>query len=219
MIAVTSLSKNYGQIQALLRVSLTVPESETLAIMGRSGSGKTTLLRLIAGLEEPDEGCIIINGTAASKPGWVLEPYRRGLGFVFQTPALWPHLTVAQNILFGLQSLPRQEAWGRLQELLGQMSLKELASRYPHQLSGGEARRVAIARTLAPRPRILLMDEPLIHLDDGLKAEMLFLIRESVRRSEATMMYVAHDAREAEYLTTQILVLDHGHVLPMSPID
>lgn len=151
MITLEQVSKFFGHIKAADRVSLKLGAAETLAILGPSGSGKSTLLRLIAGLEIPDEGRIYLDHTLASQPGWVLAPHRRGLGFMFQTPALWPHLTVAQNIRFGLYGQPPEAARTRLGEIMAQTRVSALANRYPAQLSGGEARRVALARTLAPR--------------------------------------------------------------------
>jgi iron(III) transport system ATP-binding protein len=165
MITVRQVTKYYGQTKALEEVSLSHNSLDPLIILGPSGGGKTTLLRLIAGLEMPDSGEIYLENCLASDPGWLLPPHRRGIGFVFQSSALWPHMTVADNILFGVNHVPKDEARDRLNGLLESTGLKGLEGRYPDELSGGEARRVAIARCLAPRPKILLMDEPLINLD------------------------------------------------------
>jgi iron(III) transport system ATP-binding protein len=213
MIRVVELTKRFGAVTALSGASFTVPAHGTLAVLGPSGSGKTTLLRLIAGLDLPDEGEIYLNGELASRPGWALEPYRRGLGFLFQTPALWPHMTVAQNILFGLQRLPKKAAQERLMELLDQMSLSQVAQRHPYQISGGEARRVSLARTLAPRPPVLLLDEPLINLDPELKQHLLQIVRDTVQRQPATLIYVTHDGREAEALAQEVVILDKGRII------
>ena len=197
MISVTNLGRRFAGVCALEGVSFQVADGASLAIVGPSGSGKTTLLRLIAGLEVPDEGEVWLDGQLASRSGWCLAPHRRGVGLVFQSSALWPHMTIAQNILFGLRGLPRQEAQGRLRELLVQTGLEGLERRYPHQLSGGQARRVALARTLAPAPKHLLLDEPLTNLDARLREDMLDLILAAATRSGATLLYVTHQREEA----------------------
>lgn len=213
MISVTNLSRRFDGVCALEGVSFQVADGTALAIVGPSGSGKTTLLRLIAGLEKPDAGEISLDGHVASRPGWCLAPHRRGVGLVFQSSALWPHMTVAQNILFGLHDLPRQEAQGRLRELLALTGLEGLERRYPHQISGGQARRVALARTLAPAPRYLLLDEPLTNLDARLREGMLNLILAAVRQTSATLLYVTHQREEAAQVARSALVLESGRVL------
>jgi iron(III) transport system ATP-binding protein len=212
MIAVASLSRWYDGVRALEDVSFEIASGAALAVVGPSGSGKTTLLRLIAGLELPDSGEVLLDGRAASRPGWALAPHRRGVGFVFQSPALWPHMTVAQNILFGLRGLPHAEARARLEALLDQTGLKGLERRYPHQISGGQARRVALARALAPRPRFLLLDEPLTNLDTRLKEEMLELILAAARHTAATLLYVTHQMDEATRVARRVLRLEAGLV-------
>ena len=214
MIVVNRLTKFYGKVKALDQVSLEMKTPDPLAILGPSGSGKTTLLRLIAGLEIPDEGEIHINGSLASRPGWAILPHQRNIGFVFQSSALWPHMTVTQNILFGLNGLTKNEARERLKELLDMTYLKGLERRYPDELSGGEARRVAIARCLAPEPKYLLMDEPLIYLDPELKEKMFSLIEETTRQTQAFLVYVTHDAEEATKLSGRILNLRSGRIIP-----
>jgi iron(III) transport system ATP-binding protein len=211
MILVEQITKKYESLKVVDRFSFEVAHRSSIAITGPSGCGKTTILRLIAGLEMLDEGKIYINGNLVSRPGWSLSPSKREIGFVFQSPALWPHMTVAQNILFGLQGLPGEKARLRLEDLLARTSLTGLANRYPHQISGGEARRVALARALAPKPRCLLLDEPLTNLDPELKEEMLALIKESLRESEACSIYVTHDASEAAYISEHVLTLKRGN--------
>ncbi len=210
MISLKQVSKSFGDVTAVNKVSLEVPAAGSLVILGPSGSGKTTLLRLIAGLEIPDEGEIYIDGKLASKSGWVKEPHLRGLGFVFQSSALWPHMTVAQNIMFGLYGSPSTEARRRLHELLQDMSLTELEHRYPHQISGGEARRVTLARTLAPKPKVLLLDEPLTNLDTDLKQNILTVFKRAVTQFQATIIYVTHDYKEAETISDHILIMNNG---------
>ena len=217
MIVVDRVTRSYGNFKAVAEVSFELLEGEAVVILGPSGSGKTTLLRLIAGLEVPDGGEIYINGNLVSRKGWVLPPHLRGIGFVFQTPALWPHMTVAQNILFGLHRLKRQEARARLQEVLEQTGLTELAGRYPDQISGGQARRAALARSIAPRPRYLLMDEPLTNLDAGTKQEMLALIKKAAGEAASSLVYVTHDVWEAEQVGQRKLVLERGRLRDASP--
>ncbi len=175
-------------VKAVDAVSLDLAPSARLAVLGPSGCGKTTLLRLIAGLEVPDAGEILIRGKVVSRPGWALQPGRRGLGFVFQEPALWPHMTVAGNVLFGLHGLTKDVSRRRLGQLMELIGLQgDSRSRYPHQLSGGEARRVALARTLAPRPHCLLLDEPRPTWIPESKARMLDLINRAAQLSGAAI--------------------------------
>jgi ABC-type Fe3+/spermidine/putrescine transport system ATPase subunit len=206
LLSARKISKSFGSVRAVNTVSLDLDAGSTLVIRGASGSGKTTLLRLLAGLELPDEGEIWING----RPGGSLPPHRRGMGFVFQSPALWPHLTVAGNILFGLAGRPRREARQRLEQLLERTGLAGLGKRYPDQLSGGQARRVALARALAPRPRCLLMDEPLTNLDGELKEKMLAFIQEETAGAGSSLIYVTHDDAEACQLGDRVVVMAEG---------
>jgi iron(III) transport system ATP-binding protein len=215
MIQMNQVAKSYQETKAVNQISFDVPAESSIVILGPSGSGKTTLLRLIAGLEMPDTGEIFLDGALASRAGWVMTPYQRRIGFVFQTSALWPHLTVAQNILFGLYDIPRKDANKRLHALLDKTSLIGLENRYPHQLSGGEARRVALARTLAPRPKRLLMDEPLTNVDPELKCKMLSLIKQSVIDAKACLIYVTHDAGEAAEISRRVLTMIEGRLEPL----
>lgn len=212
MILLSQICKAFGERQTICRLDLEVPDNSSIVILGPSGSGKTTLLRMIAGLDMPDSGEIFIDGQLVSKPGWAVEPSRRGLGFVFQASALWPHMTVEQNIMFGIQNLPRAEVRERVNELLQRTSLSGLESRYPHQISGGEARRVALARSLAPRPRLLLMDEPLTNLNPELKANLLHFIREYNTDSKTSLIYVTHDEEEARLISGRVLRLKDGRL-------
>ena len=201
-----------GPVTAVDAVSFVLASSARLAVLGPSGCGKTTLLRLVAGLEMPDAGEISIQGRIVSRPDWALQPGRRGVGFVFQEPALWPHMTVAGNVLFGLHGLAKEESRRRLGELMELIDMRGLESRYPDQLSGGEARRVALARTLAPRPRCLLLDEPLTNLDQESKARMLDLIDRAAQLSGAALLYVTHDRSEADILGASIMCMEQGRL-------
>ena len=213
MIVVDGLTRRYGPVVALNGVTFEVPDEGVVTILGPSGSGKTTLLRLMAGLEAPEAGRIVADGRLLSAPGRVVAPHLRGMGLVPQSSALWPHMTVAQNVLFGLHGLPRPEARQRLEDLLERTGLTPLANRRPHQISGGEARRVALARALAPRPRCLLMDEPLTNLDGELRATLLVLIRDLVRETRASLLYVTHQPEEAAVLRGRVLGLRAGRVV------
>jgi len=212
MIVVNQITKSFGNVRAVDGVSFKLNDAESLSIVGPSGSGKTTLLRLIAGLEVPDGGTVYIDGQCASTPRRVIEPHRRGIGFVFQRPALWPHMTVAQNILFGVGHLSRDEAARRVTALLEVTDLVGLDRRRPDELSVGETRRVALARALAPRPKYLLMDEPLTNLDPDLKRRMLGLIRSSVDDTETSLIYVTHDQDEVGELTDRVARLAAGRL-------
>lgn len=195
---IKEMTKGYDRGKVLNQLSFSLPIGETLVVTGPSGCGKTTLLRLIAGLEVPDSGEIHMGNRVVSSRGWAAEPHTRGMGFVFQSPALWPHMTVRENILFGLHSVTKPEAEERVTQLLAAVSMSHLAQRYPDQLSGGEAKRVAIVRTLAPKPKFVLMDEPLTHLNVELKDQLLAFILQMVKESQASLLYVTHDEEEAK---------------------
>ena len=191
--AISKTFKGKADRPAVHDVSLEVPEGRVLAIVGESGSGKTTLLRMIAGLEIPDTGQIFISDELASTPSRVTPPERRGIGVVFQDGALFPHLTVARNVAYGLRHLPRPERAPRVAEMLELVGLSGLQDRYPREVSGGEAQRVALARALAASPRVLLLDEPFSNLDANLRKQL----RDDVRT-------ILHGTR-----TTSILSLIH----------
>ncbi len=213
MIILEEVSKTFQDHTAVDHVSLEIPDHACLALLGPSGSGKTTLLRVIAGLEMPDEGTISMSGRVVSSPDLFVPPSERRIGFVFQSAALWPHKTVAGNILFALDALPAAEQHQRLIPLLDRMGITSLRDRYPDQISGGEARRVALARALAPRPETLLFDEPLTNLDRPLREDLLCLIAESVRANGSTMLYVTHDEYEATAVADTTIRFDKGRII------
>lgn len=210
MIELDQVSKTFGSQWAVDRVSLTIPDHARVALLGPSGSGKTTLLRLIAGLEIPDTGTITMDGRLVSSRDCMVPPSERSIGFVFQSGALWPHMTVAENIRFALTDLPLPEQQQRTRFLMERMAILPLAERYPEQISGGEARRVALARALAPRPATLLFDEPLTNLDRPLREDLLLLIGDSVREAGSSMLYVTHDEYEAETIAGTIVRFEKG---------
>lgn len=210
MLDVRQITKRYQGDAVLDRVSLALDHDEAVAVLGPSGSGKTTLLRVIAGLEYPDEGEIWIDRERVSAPGWASAPHTRRIGFVFQNPTLWPHMTVAENVRFGLATLGKAEQKQRVEHALESAGVARFADRYPNELSGGEARRVAVARALAPRPRLLLMDEPLVNLDEALKDCLLKTIDEHRREHPCALVYVTHDRDEAARLARRTFGLVAG---------
>lgn len=208
MIECRHISKSFGQLRAVDDISFRADGN--LVIIGPSGSGKTTLLRLIAGLEVPDAGSLIFDGTLVSKPGWALHPERRGISCVFQSPALWPHMSVSENILFGMGDIPGETARKRMEDLMGRAGLLSLADRYPREISGGEARRVSIVRALAHQAQFLLLDEPLQNLNEELKEDMFNLIGECAKKTGTTLVYITHDMKEAEQIPGAVLVMEKG---------
>jgi iron(III) transport system ATP-binding protein len=206
------VTKTFGPIRALDRVSLEVHKGEFLTVLGASGSGKTTLLRLIAGLETPDAGQIIMNGqVVCSREVWV-PPQQRDVGMVFQNYALWPHMTAFENIAFPLQmaGLSPAEIAARVQEMITLVELSELRYKRPGEMSGGEQQRVALARALVGRPSILLMDECLSSLDARLREKMARELRQIQEALGITTIYVTHDQHEALALSDRIAVLHQG---------
>jgi iron(III) transport system ATP-binding protein len=214
VLAVRGLSKRYpgAKQEAVRGVSLRVEKGEVLALVGESGSGKTTLLRMIAGLETPTAGEIEIDGRLVYGERTWVPPERRGVGLVFQDYALFPHLTVARNVEYGLGRLGRGARRERARELLSRVGLEGLGERYPHELSGGQQQRVALARALAPEPAVVLLDEPFSNLDAALKARLRDEIGEVIRRSGATAVFVLHDSEDALALGDRIAILRNGTV-------
>jgi iron(III) transport system ATP-binding protein len=212
MILVDGLSKSYGETLALQVVSFKIEQGERVVVQGPSGSGKTTLLRLLAGLELPDHGRIQLDGAWVSGPGWATPPHTRGLGVVFQQSALWPHMTVVQNIRFALHRRDQAEGRAWLAQLLEWTGLTGFASRYPSQLSGGEARRAALARAMAPRPKRLLLDEPLTSVDPARRSHLLDVLRTFTRETGCTMLYITHIQEEAEQISARLLRMQAGRL-------
>lgn len=208
------LSKSFrrGQAPAVKAASFAVEEGSLLALVGESGSGKTTLLRLLAGLEGPDEGEILLDGEIISSKRGVVPPERRGIGLVFQQHALFPHLSVERNVGFGLRHLAAREralAIGGALELVG---MGPLAQRFPHELSGGERQRVALARALAPNPRLILLDEPFSSLDARLRQSVRDETRAILAERGATAVFVTHDTCDALSVGDRVVVLRQGEV-------
>jgi iron(III) transport system ATP-binding protein len=209
-IACTGICKSFGSTRVLEDLDLDVPDGAIVTVLGESGSGKTTLLRLIAGFERPSAGTIMIGGEAADAPGRFLPPEKRRIGCVSQEGDLFPHLTVASNVAFGL---PRRERRaGRVQELLGLVGLGDLAKRYPHELSGGQQQRVALARALAPNPQVVLLDEPFSSLDASLRSSLRFDVMRILREQRATTVFVTHDQQEALSVADLVGIISNGRI-------
>lgn len=201
-----------GAPAAIDGLSLDVAEGEILALLGPSGSGKTTALRLIAGFERPDAGGIWIAGRRVAGAGAWIPPEARGVGMVFQDYALFPHLTVAENVTFGLHCVNWFERSPRTDEALELVGMRDFAGRYPHELSGGQQQRVALARALAPRPFAVLLDEPFSNLDADLRGQVRDEVRAILKRTGASTIFVTHDQEEALLLGDRIGVLRHGRL-------
>src|SRR6516164_6196927 len=214
-IAVRRLSKRYGTFRAVDDVSFEVPTGQLVALLGPSGSGKSTILRIIAGLETPESGAVELTGEDAT----AVPIQRRGVGFVFQHYALFRHMTVRENIAFGLKvrKRPRAEIRARVDELLDLVQLRGYATRYPSQLSGGQRQRVALARALAPRPKVLLLDEPFGALDAKVRDELRTWLRRLHDEVHVTSLFVTHDQQEAFEVADQVVVLNRGRIEQMGP--
>ena len=210
MICCHGVSKRYGSTRAVEEAQLCVEKGEFVALLGPSGCGKTTLLRLIAGFEAPDEGTIELAGRrVAGEGGWV-APERRRVGMVFQDYALFPHLTVAENVGFGVARRLRRERLTATLELVG---LGGYGGRYPHELSGGQQQRVALARALAPEPELILLDEPWSNIDPLLRASMRDELAQILRAVDVTVLFVTHDREEAFSLADRIALMRDGTVV------
>ena len=197
---------------ALRMVSLELDRGAVLALLGESGSGKTTLLRTVAGFEQPTSGSVWLAGALLSSPSHTTPPEERGVGMVFQDTALLPHLTILQNVAFGLRRLPERERRKRAKETLELVHIADVRERYPHEVSGGQAQRAAIGRALAPRPSLLLFDEPFNNLDPVLKWEMLHELRTVLSETAATALFVTHDRDEAFTVADSIALLHRGRI-------
>jgi iron(III) transport system ATP-binding protein len=211
VVELRELTKEFGVVRAVDCVDLSVTEGEVLALLGPSGCGKTTTLRLVAGFERPDAGCVVLAGADVARPGRFVPPERRRIGVVFQDYALFPHLTVAQNVGYGVRDRARRD--GRVMEMLDLVGLAGEARRLPHELSGGQQQRVALARALAPKPALVLLDEPFSNLDAALRVQVRGEVRAILRDARATAVFVTHDQEEALSLADRIAVMQSGRVL------
>ncbi len=219
VVSVRGLTKRFGALTAVDDLNLEVAPGELLALLGPSGCGKTTALRLVAGFEHPDAGRILLSGDEVAGPGRFVTPERRRVGVVFQDFALFPHLTVADNIGYGIPR-DRTRRRARVSEMLDLIGLVDTADRYPHELSGGQQQRVALGRALAPEPALVLLDEPFSNLDAALRVRMRAEVRTILTTAGATAVFVTHDQEEALSLAERVAVMRAGRLVQVdTPAD
>ncbi len=210
LLQINHIDKTFGPEQVLRDCGLTLPAGHTLSILGRSGSGKTTLLKIIAGLEMPDRGEVLLDDRRMND----VPPQRRGMVYLYQEPLLFPHLTIFDNVAFGLRlrRLPDAEVRERTGQMLADLDLADHARKGPEQLSGGQRQRVAFGRAIIVNPRVLLLDEPFGALDTETRADMQALFQRLARRYRITSIFVTHDLKEALLMGDRLAVMDHGRL-------
>jgi iron(III) transport system ATP-binding protein len=213
-LVLTDVSRRFGSVTAVDRFSLTLQPGEFVSLLGPSGCGKTTTLRMIAGFLAPSEGTIAMDGRTISSPGSTLPPEKRSMSMIFQSYAIWPNMTVAENVAFGLEvrRLARAEIQAKVAKILDVVQMGHLAARYPQELSGGQQQRVALARAIVVQPAVLLLDEPLSNLDANLREEMRYEIRRLHDEFHITTVYVTHDQAEAMVASDRIAVMNQGRI-------
>jgi iron(III) transport system ATP-binding protein len=212
LLELKNIQQAYGQQLVVNNLSLRLEKGQIGCLLGPSGCGKTSVLRCIAGFEPVIAGEILLSGATVSSDGVFLPPEQRHIGMVFQDYALFPHLTVINNIGFGLHQLPKNDQASRVNELLGTVGLSDAANKYPHELSGGQQQRVALARALAPRPDLLLLDEPFSNLDVSLRERLSLEVREILKNQNTTAILVTHDQNEAFAIADEIGVMHRGEI-------
>ncbi|KAA0972091.1 ABC transporter ATP-binding protein [Aureimonas fodinaquatilis] len=210
---IRNLSRKIGSQQILSNIGLDLAAGELLCLVGQSGCGKSTLLRLIAGVDTPDAGVIQLGERVVAGPSAFVEPEQRGVGLMFQDYALFPHMTVAQNVAFGLRGRPRAAIRQKVEETLARLDIGHFATRYPHMLSGGEQQRVALARAIAPGPGILLMDEPFSNLDSRLRETVRAETIGLLRQLGTTTILVTHDPQEALMFADRVALMREGRIV------
>lgn len=201
--------------ETLRNFTIDIEKGEIVSILGESGSGKSTILRLISGLEVPSSGMIKINHKVIIDDKEFIPPEKRGVGMVFQDYALFPHMTVEQNIKFGLKDMNKKEKDNRLNEVLDLVNLKGFEKRYPYELSGGQQQRVALARALAPRPSVLLLDEPFSNLDADLQIEIRGELKKIIKQAGITSIFVTHDKEDSKAIADKVVILKEGEIISM----
>ena len=197
----------------LKNIDISVEKGDILAVLGESGSGKSTLLRIISGFENSSDGSLYIDDKKIFENSCTIPVEKRGIGFVFQDYALFPHLSVEENIKFGISHLSKKEQQQRLSELLITVELSEHSKKYPHELSGGQQQRVALARALAPRPKLILFDEPFSNLDANLQGKIRTELKEILQRTETTALFVSHNKEDALHIADKAIVLYKGDIV------
>lgn len=198
--------------------NIEINKGEIVSILGQSGSGKSTILRIIAGLESGYKGKITIAENVVYGDNIFVEPEKRGVGMVFQDYALFPHMSVAKNIMFGLKKMDKKQKEQRVIEMLRLVNLEEYKDKYPYELSGGQQQRIAIARALAPRPSVLLLDEPFSNLDAHLQEKIRTELKEIIQKSKITSIFVTHDKEDAKALADKVVVLDKGEIIKLGNV-
>jgi ABC-type Fe3+/spermidine/putrescine transport system ATPase subunit len=213
-VTLNQLGRAFGRFRAVDGIDLEIRDGEFLSLLGPSGCGKTTTLRMLAGFVDPTEGTIAVDGRMLSSPKGSVPPEKRGMSMIFQSYAIWPNMTVAENVAFGLKlrKLPAPEIKRRLGDVLDVVQMGALADRYPAELSGGQQQRVALARAIVVEPSVLLLDEPLSNLDANLREEMRFEIRRLHEALRITTVYVTHDQAEAMVTSDRVAVMNKGRI-------
>ncbi|WP_431028726.1 ABC transporter ATP-binding protein [Lysinibacillus sp. LZ02] len=204
-----------AKTETIQSFTIAIEKGEVISILGRSGSGKSTILRILAGLEYASSGSFHVQDEVIFDSKTFIQPEKRGIGMVFQDYALFPHMTVGKNILFGISHLPKGERRKRLKEALELVEMEDYENRYPYQLSGGQQQRIAIARALAPNPRLLLLDEPFSNLDTELQVKIRKELRDILKRAKITSIFVTHDEDDAHAIADRIVKLNHGKIEQM----
>jgi len=214
-VTISGLNFRYKNAQenTIKNFSLQIKKGEIVSILGQSGSGKSTVLRLLAGLETPRSGMIKIADKVMVDENTFVLPEKRGVGMVFQDYALFPHLTVAENVMFGLKNMSKKEKKVRLEEVLTLVNLQGFARRYPYELSGGQQQRVALARALAPQPSVLLLDEPFSNLDKDLQLKIRDELKRILKNTGSTAVFVTHDQDDAKAIADHVVILEKGKIV------
>jgi len=214
-----NIHHRYGKVHSVREISFEIQTGEIVCLLGPSGCGKTTLLRLASGLECPDKGEIHINGNMVGSRRKLIPPEKRPISMVFQDYALFPHLNVLQNVVFGLKKLVAEERYSRAREAIARIGLADQMNRFPHTLSGGQQQRVALARAIALRPMVMLMDEPFSNLDTNLRFSVREHTREILKEENAATLLVTHDAEEASHLADRIILMKEGYIVQTGATD